>query len=190
MKIFEIARNPIVKWVGIFTILYFAVMSNKDDPKSISNKLSQEQIANNLKSAKEKGGYIFDTIKNAKNLSKDHPESLNSDNLLNQKYEEISPVVSCGDATFSYAIFNKNKERIYFQPQENLIIGSKSNPLFESKIKGAKIGETIVFQVSENNYIHGGKKIEELAKQHGPNLEVEAMVIAFIPSFDKKLPCE
>ncbi|MFT6220409.1 MAG: hypothetical protein ACJAW3_000623 [Lentimonas sp.] len=65
----NLARNPIIKVIGILLILYYGLLNIKKSPDSIGNKLTTDNIKNNFKEVSKKSVRILHDIKKAEELN-------------------------------------------------------------------------------------------------------------------------
>ncbi len=196
MKLFNLTKNRLIKTAGILAILYFALFSNKDNPRSLGNRLSSENISKGLKEAKEKSDYIIENVKMAQSLSKD-PSIYKTENSqpkaitiqdLNLGSGEAS--IACSDeAIISYAIYTNDSTQVDFVNTKQLTVGSKSESLIEENIIGMKVGGVRSINVSASASINDQKLIN-LIKKHNSNLKIQVTLLSIIPSQDKTISCK
>lgn len=67
MNPFIIFKNPIIRAIGVGLVLYFALFYKKDNPESLGNRFSSENIRDNIKQINQKGSSIVNGIALAKN---------------------------------------------------------------------------------------------------------------------------
>lgn len=89
MKISELLKNPIIKSIGIIVILYFALFANKENPHSLGNRLSSENIKKNLDIATKQTKFIASNVKTARQLAKEKElEQQKESSPTNEKNEK------------------------------------------------------------------------------------------------------
>jgi hypothetical protein len=140
MLINEILKNPIVKICAVFVILYFALFSNKENPDSLRNRLSKENIEKNLHDASNKSKFIISNVGAAKKAIKEKER---------KEQEMQNLVIKCGDeVTTDYSIFSAG-QNLYSEKNKKFIIGSKIDPIIEKNVIGMKNGETKVINIMD-----------------------------------------
>ena len=101
MKVFELLRNPLIKYPGIILVIYFGLFSNKENPSSLGNRLSAESVKKNFNEMQEKGKFIATNIQAAKDLEAQRRQSASSNSEIIVKEDlEIGTSqeeISCGD---------------------------------------------------------------------------------------------
>ncbi len=196
-------RHPLVKWTGILAILYFAIFSNKDNPRSIGNRISSENIEKSLQEARKKSDYIIENVKMARSLAANNAsqptpgatqphsttaQGLNAAQELNIGSGDLT--LSCGnEVVVSYAIYKSDATQIEFVNSQQLVIGSKSEPFLEENILGMKIGGIRSINFSNTNSI-SDRKIIELMKKHDSELRMQVTLLSIIPGEDRDIFCK
>ena len=66
----KLIKNPLVKAIGIILILYFGLFYNKENPSSLGNRLSGENIKKGLNDVSQKSVKIIGGIKKAEEIQK------------------------------------------------------------------------------------------------------------------------
>ena len=149
MKFFELVKNPFFKWIGIALILYFALFSNKEDPNSLGNRMSPQNIKKDLGDIKEKSQFIITNIKAVQDINvgkgdRDNSATTQSDAKITIEDLEDGAgdqAVACGnEATVSYGVYTESDKQLAFTNAEILNIGEKRNPIVEQNIIGMKPG--------------------------------------------------
>jgi FKBP-type peptidyl-prolyl cis-trans isomerase len=178
MKILNLLRIPFVKWMGIGLILYFGLFANKENPQSLGNRLSKENVKKNLDKAREKSRFIAVNVKMAQEIAKEKEAQ-------KKLYvaENFRPIVddieagsgeqslSCNDeALISYVIQTKNGKEVESHKPQTLTIGSKKNPLLEQNILGMKNGG-IRSLIIPYGLQTEDKKLAEMLRFHATDLK-------------------
>lgn len=159
MNIMEILRNPIVKTVGIAAVLYFALFYNKENPESLGNRLSPQNIKEGISEATKKAHFIAGGISSANEQTKELEKVKRKrfeDAALD--YQDIKTgegaALSCGDyAVISYKIFNSQNQELVKLPNQPISIGSQKNLMLEKNIIGMKRGGTRLITIAKNSNI-------------------------------------
>lgn len=197
MKLFNITRHPLVKWSGILAILYFALLSNKDNPRSLGNRMSSENIKKSLREAKEKSDFIIENVKMAKsfsavNTSTQTPSIPQKPSIFAQDLAIGSGdlALSCGnEAVISYEIYTTDATQIEFVNSKQLFIGSKSEPFFEENLIGMKLGGVRSINIPSADAIND-QKIIDLMKKHNSELRIQVTLLSLLPAEDKNFFCK
>jgi hypothetical protein len=196
MKLFNLTRHPLVKWSGILAILYFALFSNKDNPRSLGNRMSSENIEKSLREAKEKSDYIIENVKIARSLAGNpasQPSPIPQISSITTQDLNIGSgdlAISCGnEAVISYAIYKSDATQVEFVNSQELVIGSKSEPFLEENILGMKLGGIRSINILTTSSI-SDQKIIDLMKKHGPELKIQVTLLSLLPTEDKNLFCK
>lgn len=196
MKLFNLTRHPLVKWSGILAILYFALFSNKDNPRSLGNRMSSENIEKSLREAKEKSDYIIENVKIARSLAGNpvlQPNPIPQIASITTQDLNIGSgdlAISCGnEVVISYAIYTSDATQIEFVNSQELVIGSKSEPFLEENILGMKLGGIRSINILTTSSI-SDQKIIDLIKKHGSELKIQVTLLSLLPTEDKNLFCK
>lgn len=84
MKIINLTKNRFIKIIGIFLVLYFALFYNKENPNSLGNRWSMENLKNNFGEMNEKSRFIITNVGMARQIEK---EKAAQANLNHQNHE-------------------------------------------------------------------------------------------------------
>ncbi len=68
MNITKLLKNPLIKITATIIILYFALFSNKSDPRSLANRLSSKKIKESISDASKQKDFIAKNLQKAKEL--------------------------------------------------------------------------------------------------------------------------
>lgn len=191
MKIFELLRNPIVKLIGAGFVLYFALFANKENPDSLGNRWSKQQLQKDIEEAKIKSHFIITNVKiakeTAKELDKINLEKISIEDLEEGNGEEK---ISCGDAVqISYGIYTSEGTQLEFIESENLTIGSKNNELLEKNLIGMKKGGARNIKVS-HDFQTTNKKLADLLKFHATDLKYQITALSIIKNASPQTICQ
>jgi hypothetical protein len=179
MKIFDLLRIPIIKWTGIALILYFGLFANTQNPNSLGNRLSKENVQKNFKEARERGKFIVVNVKMAQEIAK---EKEAQEKLAKERGGMISindldsgtgeKIIGCNDEVeFSYVIQTKDgKEVNSIKKPQKTIIGSKQEKTIERNIIGMKEGGIRSINVPFGSQTDD-KKLDTLLKLNGQDLQ-------------------
>ncbi len=66
----KLLQNPLIKFIGVIAILYFALFANKKNPDSLGNRISLENVKKNFSEVEEKGKFIAGNVKAAREYAK------------------------------------------------------------------------------------------------------------------------
>jgi len=156
MNVFHLLKNPIIKTVGITLILYFALFSSRS-PDSLRNRLSPQNIKQDLGEIKEKSKFIVTNIKTAQSLAVEKAEAEKLQNkpaftsIEDAEIGSGEDSVICGsEIEISYGIYTIDKKQLDFVNSEKLTIGTKSHPLIEKNIIGMKLNGTRYINIPSN----------------------------------------
>ncbi len=92
--IHEILKSRLFRILGAITILYFALFSQKDNPESLANRFSSENIKKNKQIMSEKAKIIAENIKAARSESVSHSSahSVSDEKFENGDQKQIDQV--------------------------------------------------------------------------------------------------
>lgn len=183
--IMELLRKPWIKIIGVGLVFYFGLLSNKEDPNGLGNRLSANNLQKNFNEVQEKSRFIISNISGVPQV----PENkivANYDPLQNfvlvttQEVDSGSgdATLKCGDeAEFSYDLRVKDSaNQLEFAPHQKLIIGSNTNALLEKKITGMKVGGSRIINVPRN-FQSSDNKIAFLQKFNEADLQYKVTLI-------------
>ena len=131
MAINRVLKNPLIKLCGAVVIIYLGLFANKDNPESLGNRLSSENLQKNFGEVKEKSKFIAYNVNSAKKISEEANSNDNSDESL----------ANCGDTVITnYEIYEADKN-IHRTANKKFTLGSKEDFPVEQGIIGMKVGE-------------------------------------------------
>ena len=214
MKIEEIIKNPLVKLAGIITILYFALFTNKENPDSMGNRFSSEQLKKDFNDIKEKSKLVTLGIaqrNNAQNIAKDETINKTQENLTSsdsgKKIElseniydfskfivndsslgDISKKSDCGnEVVISYQIYSEKQKLLQNAQSKTLIIGAKEDLVLEkySKNMGKKGIRAILFP---QDFISNNSELNKLANDYG-NLWIKITLLEITAKSATQIDC-
>jgi hypothetical protein len=196
MKAFDLMRNPIFKVIGIVVILYIALFSNKHDPESLGNRLSVDQIKQDIEDAKKKSNFIASNLLAAQEASKQKaienlPSQHNNEILVENLYiGEAGSSILCGnEVEISYMIYSKSGRKVQEVKAEKIIIGSKKNWLIEKNIIGMNKGGIKIINVPVNFFTEDQKLIN-LLKTVNEDLKYQITVLSFSTLSNQLISCQ
>lgn len=184
MKIIRIIQNPIIKTVGIFVILYFALFANKENPESLGNRMSKENIKKNLGDVFRKGHDAMTTIETA------GQEAQIEEGKKFKKFEEyeVSYVkssagkgdekIDCADYVILTYKISDDENKVLTQRSENLTVGSGKSLLIERNILGMKVGETRNLIISQD-YDGPDNLVREIVERYNRDIRYEITITNF-----------
>jgi hypothetical protein len=184
MKLLE---NPLIKWAGILAIIYFALFSNKNNPDSLSNRLSGSNIKKNLNEAKEKSEFIITNVKIAQSMaesSEDVKKDNFSDEIITENLSTSNSVnkVKCGDEVEILTSINSANGKNISTPQiKKIIIGSDNNPLLEEKIMGVAENSAIRLKIKESYQSHE-REIAEILNSEKKEIYYDILIKEINPT--------
>ena len=143
-KILDILRIPIVKFIGIGAILYFALFANKQQPDSLGNRLSKEEINKTFVEAKNRSRFIIANVHTAQEINGGKALQPNPAAKITIEDLEIGKdenIISCGsEVEIAYGIYDANNKTLKTVSSEKLIIGSNLDKIIEQNVIGMKSG--------------------------------------------------
>lgn len=193
MKIFEILRNPIVKVVGIAAVLYFGLFSNKENPESLGNRLSPDQIKKNLSEVQDKGRFIVTNVQ----MAQTQPGLMqNSSGLANVSETQTlieegegEEKVECGDiAEISYSVYTGDGRQVRIINSYILNIGSMDDFLLEKHAINMRKKEIKRIDVPKN-FVSGDNKLKELMRFSDGAISYQVTLISIMKNPNNKLIC-
>jgi hypothetical protein len=193
MKIFELLKNPLIKWAGMLLILYFALFNNEQNPRSLGNRVSAENIKNNISEATKQGSFIISNVKMVKKTMQ-HPEMLTDQKYTTFSHNDVvvgsgEKEAACGDeATISYTIINSNNLQLDFANADKIIIGSGQENFFEANIKGMKVGGLRYISIPSGSLIYD-KKLGQFINNSDIDLEIQIALLSLLTSELQNLSC-
>lgn len=193
-KISNFLRIPLVKIVCILVILYFALFSETNNPNSLGNRLSKEEISKNLREAKEKSRFIVSTVNTARDLSKNKVSQ--PDVAAKISIEEIDSgggdlEVSCGsEVEISYGIYDAHNKQIKSVSSEKLVIGSNLNEIVEKNISSMKQGGIRNIRIPRNFKTHNNS-INDMLKFYDSDIRYQISLISLkAPISGSSISCQ
>ena len=182
MKVFELLRNPLIKYPGIILVIYFGLFSNKENPSSLGNRLSAESVKKNFNEMQEKGKFIATNIQAAKDLEAQRRQSASSNSEIIVKEDlEIGTSqeeISCGDGVeISYGIYDLSGKQLEFIEKNSLVVGSKKNVLIEQNIVGAKLNGIRIIKVPRY-FKSDDQKLMNLLNFSNSDLKIQITILA------------
>jgi len=201
MKILEILRNPLIKAIGIITILYFGLFSNKSNPDSLGSRLSSEKIKKNFSEAKEKSKFIITSVQSAQEAAKEQKARQDLGNISAQNSPKTSTEdldigegedsLSCGsEAEIIYSIYGKDDKQLESPSKpEKLLIGSNKNQMVESNIIGMKTSGIRIIKIPQD-FQTNDKKLSELLKFYQTDLKYQITLLSFTKDVDPAASCK
>lgn len=185
--IMELLRRPLIKIIGLILVVYFGLFSNKEDPDSLGNRLSSQNIKERFGEIHEKSNFIIANIDKANKMSgKDalvaEDPSQNLSAITTQDYAAGSgeEQLKCGDvAEISYDIrVVGSNSSLEFVAKENIVIGSNFNVLLEQKIIGMKSGGVRIINIPRD-FKSDNKKLSFLLKFNEAALQYTVSLLGF-----------
>lgn len=194
MKILKVIQHPLVKNIAIIGIIYFAFFSNKQNPESLGNRLSVENLKKTFNNVSQKTSFIAENVSMAKSLAKERVQRLKRKHdavatlEVKDLKEGLGREVECGDvATISYGVFDAKDKKIHLGV-ENVTIGLNDNIFLEQETRGMKAGGIRIVFIPENFNIEDSKIKEFLSTSKG-NLEYRIKLEKFQKLDNLKLAC-
>ncbi len=194
-KILNFLRIPLVKMIGIFAVLYFALFSEKQNPNSLRNRLSKEEVKKNFNEASEKSRFIISNVNASRNLEakpkSPQPEVAAKISISDLDLGKGDVGISCGSTVeISYGIYTKDNKQIKSVSSEKLTIGSNLNEIIEKNILDMKPGGIRNILVP-HNFKTNNRSINELLKFHDSDLRYQVSIISSSPPNTAiKISCE
>ena len=183
-------KNPLFKLTGVILILYFALFANKENPESLGNRLSSDNIKENFQEMRDKGQFIAGNLQNAKKEIKRTEKEIKIARKEERESERIASkrevekgtgkdTLQCGDeATISYKVFEQNHRLGYKSKDIHLTLGSKKHPFLESNIVGMKKGGVRAVQISQG-FISKDRKLMSFLRKYKTDLIYKITVVNF-----------
>jgi hypothetical protein len=195
MKIFDLLRNPFVKITGVVLVLYFALFANTENPNSLGNRLSSDNVKQDLSEIKEKSKFIVTNVKVAQGIAKEREAQQKAEAKIS--FEDLESgegeeKVSCGNIVeISYAIYNKSGKQLEFSESKKLTVGSKENLLVEQNIIDMKRGG-IRNIIIPYGFKTDDKKLESMLTFNESDLkyQITLLNITKATAVNSKISCE
>lgn len=74
----NLLKSPIIRIAGIILILYFALFYDNSHPDSLGNRLSKDQIKDNVSQIKDRSSHIITNIKKSQDLKNAEQKTTNA----------------------------------------------------------------------------------------------------------------
>jgi hypothetical protein len=194
MKIFELLKIPLIKWIGIALILYFALFSNKQNPNSLGNRLSKENVQKNLDEAREKSRFIAVNVKMAQEVAKEKETQKKIAQKMSISVNDIEKgsgekSVACNDEIeISYSLQTKEGKEIEARRNQKLIIGSHKIRLIEQNILNMKEGGIRIINIPYGLETQD-KKLDEILKFNATDLKYLVTILVIKKSSHPVTTC-
>lgn len=184
--IMKLLRQPLIKIIAVFLILYFGLLSNKKDPDGLGNRLSSQNLKQDFQEVKEKSNFIITNIQRAKDLNGGKASTAfdPTQDFVQIGVKDVQigngEVLKCGDlAEVSYDIrVVGSPNQLEFIPKEKILIGSNKNLLLEKKIVGMKKGGSRVLNIPRD-FKSTNQKLEFLLKFNSTDLQYNVTLLDF-----------
>jgi hypothetical protein len=182
MKVFELLRNPLIKYPGIILVVYFGLFANKESPDSLGNRLSTEAVKKNFNQIQEKGKFIAANLQAAKDLESQRQQArMSSSEVIVKEDLEIGTSqeeISCGDEVeISYGIYDLKGKQLEFIEKNSLVVGSKKNVLIEQNIVGAKLNGIRSIKIPQYSRVDDSKLMNFLSFSNS-DLKIQITILA------------
>ena len=155
----RLLKNPIVRSCGVAAVLYFALFANKENPESLGNRLSADNVKKNLGDMKEKGKFIAVNVKAAQDVAKQmksmpKPE-VKVETFAGIKVSDLTKgegrAAICSDEVIvDYGLYGNKGKQLYFISSEKFILGQRQNWLLEKHIIGMQKGTVRSLMIPQN----------------------------------------
>lgn len=192
-KILDILRIPLIKFIGIGAILYFALFSNKEKPESLGNRLSKEEVGKTFNEAKNKSRFIISTVNTAQEGKEIRPNQPNPVAKITIEDLEIGKgenVISCGsEVEIAYGIYGANNKTLKTVSSEKLTIGSALNRVVEQNIIGMKSGGIRNINIP-NDFKSNDQKINDMLNFHHSDLRYQISVTSVDTNTSTQTSCQ
>jgi FKBP-type peptidyl-prolyl cis-trans isomerase len=175
MLINNFLKLPIVKLIAMVALIYYIYNETKEDPRSISYHLTQQNIDKSLDSLKKSLNTISEAQKEIKAVnnyeasSSQQAEVMNDDQKIVLNYKDIregigeNQVVCGSQVSIEYTLINADNSDIINKSNMDFEIGSKFNDLIEKGLIGMKAGGIRTIEIPKNFHI-GDKIYDEMIK--------------------------
>jgi hypothetical protein len=191
-NILDFLRIPLVKFIGIIAILYFGFFSNKENPESLSNRLSKERVEQNLQEAKERSRFIASNLKTAQEIAKEkklNPDIQNKVSLEDIEIGKGEGEVSCGsEVEISYSIFSENGTQIKNVSSEKLVIGSNLDEFLERNLYGMKQDGIRNIKVPRE-FMTNNIAINEMLRFYDSGIRYQVLMLNVVNNPNSKISC-
>ncbi len=195
MNIVSILKNPLFKVVGVSAVLYFALFANKENPESLGNRLSAQNIKKNLGEAKEKTQFIATNLKAAKEYQAEQ-KKLQTSNMAKISVEDIEAgngelIAMCGDQVeITYGLYTKENKPIERFDSIKFTIGEiTQNAIVQKNISGMKEGG-IRFIHIPYNFNSLDSKLEEHLKFYKNDLIYQITLLKLTRLKKSEMKCD
>ena len=192
-KILDILRIPLIKFIGIGAILYFALFSNKEKPESLGNRLSKEEVGKTFNEAKNKSRFIISTVNTAQEGKEVRPNQPNPMVKITIEDLEIGKgenVISCGsEVEIAYGIYGANNKTLKTVSSEKLTIGSALNRVVEQNIIGMKSGGIRNINIP-NDLKSNDQKINDMLNFYHSDLRYQISVTSVDTNTSTQTSCQ
>lgn len=199
MKLLE---NPLIKVVGICVIIYFALFHNKNNPQSLGNRFSSQQIKKDLNDMQEKGKFIASNVQAVRSYTK--AQEVGPDGQVIMPTAELEVAVKdvglgsgkksvvCGEEVEAFISLNSDKARnLMTNPSAKFLIGSKEHWLVEKNIIGMKKGGVREIRIPQG-FQSDDRDLTQFLQENKVDLTYQIILTKIIKDADPKsnLTCE
>lgn len=155
----RLLKNPIVRACGVAMVLYFALFANKENPESLGNRLSADNVKKNLGDMKEKGKFIAVNVKAAQDVAKQMKSMpkpvVKAENFAGIKVSDLTKgegaAAICSDEVIvDYGLYGNKGKQLYFISSEKFTLGQRQNWLLEKHILGMQKGTVRSLMIPQN----------------------------------------
>jgi hypothetical protein len=148
MFIFKLLRNPLIKIIGVVSILYFALFYDKKEPEALGNRLAPERIKQEIGQAHEKGEFIISNVHLARQMAQDkvRADLLKSGEELKISIEDVEvgkgeEIVECGDEVeISYIVYDGRSKQLQVFNFKKFTVNPATQQIVDQNIIGMKKG--------------------------------------------------
>jgi hypothetical protein len=88
----KLLQNPLLKFIGVAAVIYFALFANKKNPESLGNRVSISKVKEHIGEIEEKSRFIATNVKAAREYSKmkdSQPKVVLENNLQQQEQARV-----------------------------------------------------------------------------------------------------
>ncbi len=192
-KILDILRIPLIKFIGIGAILYFALFSNKEKPDSLGNRLSKEEVGKTFNEAKNKSRFIISTVNTAqegKEVRSNQPNAMAKITIEDLEIGKGENAISCGsEIKIAYGIYDANNKILKTVSSEKLTIGSNLNRIVEQNIIGMKSGGIRNINIP-HDFKSNDQKINDMLNFYHSDLRYQISVTSVDKNTSTQTSCQ
>ena len=189
----KLLQNPLFRFVGTITVIYFVAFHNSRDPDSIGSLLKSDDFKEQIKEVKTNSGFILRQVAKARQMeeNKKNLALIKQNNSAEISQKDLflgmgSQQLKCGDeALISYEIYDNQERLINRIPSRKIFLTKQNKNFLNQAILGMKKNAVRVIYVPQK-YPNQDSELKSLLKRIETDLKFRITVIALKNTFNCK----